>query len=813
MLLQKYGNYKRGLPDIVARNISMQRPDRVRSCLREPSRPSGVGSAVATLESDRFITPEQSRADEAPYQLLFQANPSPMWVCDAQTLHFLAVNDAAIAQYGYSREEFLSLAERDIEQRGGWEENLAHAPPHSQGKARHVKKDGSVITVAVSTAPILFNNAAARITTAIDMTDQERAEIELRQSEANLARAQRLSHIGSWEIDLGGRGEREKNPPRWSDETFRIFGLEPGEIQVTRKSFFNLLHPVDRKLARAALVRQMRTGTPYSMEHRIVRPDGAERVVQVKSEAVRAANGQVVRIAGTIRDVTDTKEAERLLREQAELLNLAQDAILVAEIGGLIRFWNKAAERIYGWSVHEALGKSVEEVFHDAKVLEAATATTLAEGAWTGEVEHERKDGTTVRVTSRWTLVHDEAGKAKSFLIISTDVTEQKRCEQQILRAQRLESIGTLASGVAHDLNNILAPIVMATPLLRMEMTPDARAKLLNVVEASAQRGTAVVKQILTFARGASGERALIQPLHLVKEIARIAVETFPRNIVIRALYPKELAPLKGDPSQLHQVLLNLCINARDAMPNGGELTISAENFEIDDHYAGMTAGATAGPHVMLRVSDTGTGIPRYIIDKIFDPFFTTKEVGKGTGLGLSTAIGIVKSHGGFLNVYSESGGTTFKVFIPAAAHGEASSTPKSPAVIPYGKGETILVVDDEPGLRHVAEAVLIEHGYKVILAGDGIEGLSVFVKGAADIRLVVTDVAMPFLDGLTLARTVRKMQPAAKVIISTGRDEDCRGAGLNALDVDEVLTKPYTRETLLLAVDRVLNSRMTVAA
>ena len=735
-----------------------------------------------------------------------------MWVYDEQSLRFLAVNDAAITQYGYAREEFLSLTMRDICQPDGCDEITANAPSHYQGRSRHLKKDGSGITTAVNTAPIVFKNRAARITTATDVTDQEQAEIELRQSEANLALAQRLAHIGSWEVDLSSRADREKHPPRWSDETLRIFGLEPDGI-VTHKSLFGLLHPDDREVARATFVRQVQTGTPYSMEHRIVRPDGSERIVHLESETVRDANGQAVRIAGTIRDVTETKEAERRLREQAELLNLAQDAILVADMKGLIQFWNKAAERIYGWSVQEALGKNLEDVFHDAKALETATAATLAEEAWTGEVEHERKDGTAARVTTRWTLVHDEAGKAKSFLIISTDVTDQKRCEQQILRAQRLESIGTLASGVAHDLNNILAPIVMATPLLRMEMTPEARENLLNVVEASAKRGTGVVRQILTFARGADGERVLIQPLRLVKEIARIAVETFPRNVVIRALYPKDLALLKGDPIQLQQVLLNLCVNARDAMPNGGELTISAENFEIDDHYAGMTAGATAGPHVMLRVSDTGTGIPRHIIDKIFDPFFTTKEVGKGTGLGLSTTIGIVKSHGGFLNVYSESGGTTFKVFIPAATQGEASSTPKSPAVIPYGKGETILVVDDEPGLRHVAEAVLIENGYKVILAGDGIEGLSVFARRSADIKLVMTDIAMPFLDGLTLARTVRKMQPATKVIISTGRDEDCRGAGLSALDVDEVLTKPYTRETLLLTMDRVLNSRMTVAA
>jgi two-component system, cell cycle sensor histidine kinase and response regulator CckA len=414
-------------------------------------------------------------------------------------------------------------------------------------------------------------------------------------------------------------------------------------------------------------------------------------------------------------------------------------------------------------------------------------------------------------VRSRWTLVRDEMGRPKSILIINTDVTEQKRVEEQFLRAQRLESIGTLASGVAHDLNNILVPILMAAPLLRGDLPKEEREKFLTIVESSAERGASIVKQVLTFARGADGDRVLLQPIYLIGEVAKIAEQTFPKSISVRTRYPENLRPLEADATQLHQVLLNLAINARDAMPHGGDLTFSVENFDVDDHYASMTPGAKPGPHVMMQVSDTGTGIPRHIIDKIFDPFFTTKDVGLGTGLGLSTVLGIVKSHGGFVHVYSEAGHTSFKIFLPAAKGDDSS--PETPVDIPIGKGQTILVVDDESGIREVAQAVLIKHGYKVLVAEDGPTALALLARHSSEIQVMLTDMVMPFMDGLTLVRTVRKMEPDIRVILSTGRPEDPRTSEVALLHVHGCLTKPYTRETLLLMLDRVLNTSAPLSA
>ena len=388
----------------------------------------------------------------------------------------------------------------------------------------------------------------------------------------------------------------------------------------------------------------------------------------------------------------------------------------------------------------------------------------------------------------------------KSILIINTDITEQKKIEEQFLRAQRLESIGTLASGVAHDLNNILVPILMAAPLLRGDMPAGERENLLAIVESSAERGASIVKQVLTFARGADGDRLLLQPIYLVQEIVKIAEETFPKSVAVRTAYPEDLWTIVADPTQLHQVLLNLCINARDAMPTGGTLTLALENFEVDDHYASMTPGAKAGPHVLLEVSDTGTGIPREIIDKIFDPFFTTKELGQGTGLGLSTVIGIVKSHGGFVSVYSEIGrGTTFKVFLPANRSELPAAQTAEAAPLPPAHGELLLIVDDEKPILQVAQALLEGHGYQVLTAGDATEALAIFALRMEEIKLVLTDLAMPFMDGIAFIRTLQKMKPDVRVIASTGRGgQEEHANDFAALNVRASLTKPYNKDKLL---------------
>jgi two-component system cell cycle sensor histidine kinase/response regulator CckA len=505
----------------------------------------------------------------------------------------------------------------------------------------------------------------------------------------------------------------------------------------------------------------------------------------------------------------ERKQSEDLSRELADIIHHAHDAIIIRDFAtDRITTWNSGAERLYGWSRSEALGRPLGELIFD----ELDTRATLLEslvtaGEFHGEIKHRTKDGREVIVHTRASLIRKDDGTPRSVLGINTDITEQKKLETHLLRAQRLESIGTLASGVAHDLNNVLAPILMGSEVLRGMTTGEDSANLLLLIEQSARRGTAIVKQVLTFARGIEGERVLIQPTHLVQEMSDIAQRTFPKSIDIRCHYAEGIWSVEGDPTQLHQVLLNLAVNARDAMPSGGLLTIAVENFQVDEHYASLTPGAKAGPHVMLRVSDTGEGMPRAVIDKIFDPFFTTKEIGKGTGLGLSTTLGIVKSHGGFISVYSEvRSGTTFKIFLPAQPTEQTSLPSDMSFESLKGNRETILVVDDEPAVLTLTKVLLEKHNYLVVPANDAPQALALFAQQMDSVTALLTDITMPYMDGTALIRAIQQMKPGLKFIASTGQGEETRAAELQSLGVTNFLTKPYDTQKLLECVHHALN-------
>jgi two-component system cell cycle sensor histidine kinase/response regulator CckA len=538
-------------------------------------------------------------------------------------------------------------------------------------------------------------------------------------------------------------------------------------------------------------------------ESQIFRKDGTVIWISENVRVIRNDIGQVLYYEGTVEDITQRKLAEERIEEQAALLDKTQDAITVRSLDGMIRFWNKGAERMFGWNREEALAS------HDCGIIrkeEEAYELVQRDGEWSGELQTTTRDGRKLAAETRWTLLRDNAGSPKAILAITTDITEKKKIEAQLLRSQRMESIGTLASGIAHDLNNILAPILMSATILHDLVPVDARP-LTTAIEESAQRGTDIVKQVLTFARGIEGERVPLQPRHLIKEVQEIARETFPRSIHIRSGTPKDLWTVIGDSTQVHQILLNLSINARDAMPDGGSLTITAENLYLDECNVAMHPDAKPGHYVSISVEDSGTGIPPHIIDKIFDPFFTTKEVGKGTGLGLSTVIGIVKSHNGFLKVYSEAGkGSTFKVFLPASP-GEAIELRNiERPLLPAGNGELILLADDEPAVRKVTETMLTRHGYRVVVAEDGVEALTIYAQRMGEIRLVLTDVMMPLLDGTKLTRALHRMNKNVPVIAATGQADETREAELMQLGVKAVLLKPYRTDKLLGALHDTLN-------
>ena len=372
----------------------------------------------------------------------------------------------------------------------------------------------------------------------------------------------------------------------------------------------------------------------------------------------------------SIRYARERKRADVRIRDQAQLLDKARDAISAFDLEGRVIYWNKSAEETTGYRVEEVEGKRIGDKLYAGRqdTLQEVWEHVLSEGEWIGELQQTRKDGRTVVVESRWTLVRDAIGNPKSVLVIHTDITERKELETQFLRSQRMESIGTLVGGIAHDLGNLLVPVLLGVQVLEKRFEGDpSTTRTLQMISRSAQRGADMVKQVLAFARGVEGERVPMNPGQVIREIERISLETFPREISFMVEVPDDVWKIKGDATQIQQVLMNLTVNARDAMPDGGRISVTLENVDVGKEHMRTNIEAKLGPHVCITVTDTGEGIPPEVRDKMFEPFYTTKPVGKGTGLGLSTVYSIVKSHNGFVNVHSHPGqGTTFRIFIPA---------------------------------------------------------------------------------------------------------------------------------------------------
>ncbi|MFA6962804.1 MAG: ABC transporter substrate-binding protein [Opitutaceae bacterium] len=571
---------------------------------------------------------------------------------------------------------------------------------------------------------------------------------------------------------------------------------------------------VQRHFPASALMSDL--GAQAYVGHPLVTPDG--RLVGVMAVLFRRPLEQTDFIASSLQifatraaSELDRQQTDSRLQEQAALLDKAQDAIIVRGLEHHITYWNKSAERLYGWTAQEVLGRSIASLLYkEPSGFLDATRQVISKGEWVGELHQVNKDGTVLIVECRWTLVRDENDTPRSVLAINTDITEKKKLEHQFLRAQRMESIGTLAGGIAHDLNNVLTPIIMAVDLMTLNETDANKIRLLDSIATSARRGADMVGQVLSFARGMDGRRIEVRIVHLVQDIEKMVQESFPKSIGITTRITPDIWPITGDPTQLHQVLINLCVNARDAMPEGGQLTLTAENVRLDDCYAAMNIEAKAGPHVVLQIEDTGQGIPEAIIDKVFDPFFTTKEVGKGTGLGLSTTLAIVKSHGGFIHIYSEEKkGTRFRIYLPAQpAAIPAAPTAEDPVIaLPRGHGETVLVIDDEAAIREVARHTLEAFGYRVLEATDGAAGAATYAGHRTEIGVVLIDMMMPVMDGPAAIAVLTKMNPSVRIVAASGIAANAGVARAASRCVKAFLSKPYTAESLLKTLRSVIDA------
>jgi PAS domain S-box-containing protein len=590
-----------------------------------------------------------------------------------------------------------------------------------------------------------------------------------------------------------------------------LFGGRP--VDLLGRSPFELIPPEQRAAARERIHSLLLNGKPAPLlEGRIVRVDG--KMVDVESVAVPFLDQGEPAILVVLRDVTERNRAlaelrqtQERLREQAALLDQVHDAILVVDPEDSILSWNQGAQRVYGWTQAEALGKKAGELLGTGQPADigAIRQEILERGEWIGELAQRTRDGRLIVVASHWTLLGEDRWYA-SCVLINIDITEKKKLEAHSLRAQRLESIGTLAGGIAHDLNNALTPVLMALKLLQRNRPEADRQTLLATALASVERGAEMVRHLLGFARGSEGERERVELPAVLAEVRALLEHTLPKSIALQFRVAPKLWAVTGDSTQLSQVLMNLAVNARDAMPQGGQLLIEASDVFLDETFTRTQPQARPGPHVCLRVTDTGTGIPPELLDRIFDPFFTTKEQGKGTGLGLSTVLGIVRGHGGFVNVYSEVGrGTQIAAYLPAQEV-PASATPAPARLdLPPAQGELILLVDDEPLILLAARAMLEVSGYRTLTAGSGAEAVRHLEQHGEQVRAVLLDMMMPQMDGRATLRALRALQPQVRVVATSGLATPDRVAEVLADGANAFLQKPYTEEQLLHSLASVL--------
>jgi PAS domain S-box-containing protein len=514
------------------------------------------------------------------------------------------------------------------------------------------------------------------------------------------------------------------------------------------------------------------------------------------------------------RDISDRKTAETQLHQtQTRLHHLlsANPAILYAcQATGdyAATFVSENVTAMLGYESREFLEDRKFWANHihpeDSPQVFAELTHLVDRGSHTHEYRFLHRNGSYRWVRDELKLLRDEAGNPLEIVGYWIDMTERKQLEAQFLRAQRLESLGTLASGIAHDLNNVLTPIIGIVQLLPLKVKnlDESTKRLLDILNDSTHRGADLVKQILSFTRGVEGKPSNTQVSQLLLEIQKIIHQTFPKNIELSTDLPQGVWPIAADATLLHQVFMNLCVNARDAMPNGGQLSIIAENLEIDENYARMHLDAQVGSYVVVTIADTGMGIPPDILDRIFDPFFTTKEIGKGTGLGLSTVIGIVKSHDGFIDVYSEVGkGTRFKIYLPATEARETERVVNPESLL--GQDELILIVDDETAIQEITQVTLETHGYRAIIANDGIEAIALYAEHKHEISVVLLDLMMPSLDSITTIRTLYKLNPQIQVIAMSGLATNESVSKTMGEGVQAFLAKPFTASELLNAIAR----------
>ena len=732
------------------------------------------------------------------YRLLFRNNPLPMWVYDLETGRFVAVNAEACRHYGYTEAEFLGMTIADIRPpedvpRLDALRASSAAGHNSAGRWRHAKKGGELMEVEITSDDIVFRGRPARVVLAHDITSRVRSEDALRARDERMRYVARATDDAIWDWDFA------ENAIWWDGSLNRRFGLMPSAVD-SYERWLARVHPDDRARVGSGLRAAIDDPATeqWSSEHRFERGNGEHAWVWDRGFVIRDADGQAIRMVGAMTDVTERRRHEERLREQATLLDGAKDAILVCDLQERLRYWNKAAARMYALGDDSSGPDSPEIRLPDDADIRHSLQQVLAHGEWSGRVERDAA-GRTFMVDSHWMLLRDGGGEPTGILMICTDVSERVDLEQRLAQSQKLESIGQLTGGIAHDFNNLLTVIIGNAEMLADELGHDSRlAPFARLVLSAGERGAELVRRLLAFARRQALEPELVHPGEVVDGMRDLLGRTLGENIELEFKNTGSPLVVSIDPGQLESALLNLCINARDAMPDGGRLMIEITDVILDEAYASQRADVVPGAYVQISVSDTGGGMTPDVAARAFDPFFTTKAKGKGTGLGLSMVYGFTKQSGGHVAIYTEAGiGTVVKLYLPRIDAPVTVATPSPVEREREGGGETILLVEDDELVRTHAGQLLRQLGYHVLSASGGPEALEL-LRANPDIHLLFTDVIMPGgMNGPQLAEAAHRLRPGLPVLYTSGYTEN---AIVHHGRVDpgvNLLHKPYRRETL----------------
>ena len=767
--------------------------------------PEAVGAIVVELTQHK----ETERRLEAALnysQILIHASPVGIITCKA-TGEIVSANPALAQMIGATPEQVKTQNFRQLE---SWKRsgllNLAEAALATgqlqHAEINHVSTFGKSLWLSCQIVPFEHEGALQLLGLIVDISGRKHSEVVLQSANNRLT----AMFEGARDAILLADAETgiilEAN-----EEAERLLNL-PRQGIIGRRHVD--LHPPERADEyRRVFEEHLRQPRPTLVEVEVMNSEGRRIPVEISANHINLPNGRRL-FQGIFRDVSERKRTEDQLRKLSRAVEQSPASIVITNLQGDIEYVNPKFTKITGYSAEEALGKNPRILKSGDMPITAYQKlweTITSGGEWRGEFHNKKKNGELFWEAAALSPIRDAQGAITHFLAVKEDITEKKSLEHQFLRAQRMESLGTLAAGVAHDLNNILAPILMSTDFLRAIATRPSDQKVLNLLHEGARRGADIVRQLLIFGRGLEGHRSELQVRSLLSEMGGIINQTFPKTITLERLFPSDLWTVRADPTQIHQVLLNLCVNARDAMPHGGLLTVAAENRIVDASAAAQIPDARPGRYVVLTVTDTGRGIPPEVLDKVFDPFFTTKEPGKGTGLGLSTVLGIVKSHEGFVRVQSSAGDRTrFEVYLPAL-DGQGALQPC--AVVPVAvkaDGQFILLVDDEEAVLETGRRMLSNNGYRVLTARNGAEGIVKYSKRRKDIRAVVTDMAMPVMDGTSLIRALRQISPELCIIAISGLPAQPDAAINCGMLVDAFLLKPFGAAQLLATLNQVLS-------